>query len=148
MAYSERVIPSIWMFLASALLIPGGLLVFLPVSVPAAIIAATVFFASACTALIASAPVIEVEDGVLRAGRARISVNHIATATSHRGDDATAERGVRLDARAHLVIRGWADPVVKVTIDDPSDPVPYWLISTRRPEELVTAIEAGRNARS
>ena len=42
--------------------------------------------------------------------------------------------------RAFLVIRGWVDPVVRVTLDDPNDPTPYWLISTRRPEELVRVL--------
>jgi len=51
------------------------------------------------------------------------------------------ERGRRLDARAWLCIRGWIQPVVKVNVHDPSDPVPYWLISTRNPNELVAALE-------
>jgi hypothetical protein len=31
-----------------------------------------------------------------------------------------------------------------VDITDPSDPTPYWLFSTRKPEELVAALRAGR----
>ena len=30
--------------------------------------------------------------------------------------------------------------MVKIDITDPSDPTPYWLTSTRRPEELVAAL--------
>jgi hypothetical protein len=47
------------------------------------------------------------------------------------------------------VIRGWVDPVVRVTLEDPDDPTPYWLISTRRPEELVRVLtSAASDARA
>jgi hypothetical protein len=29
---------------------------------------------------------------------------------------------------------------VEITLDDPADPVPYWLISSRRPDELAAAL--------
>ena len=44
------------------------------------------------------------------------------------------------------MFRGWVDPVLRVAVTDPDDPVPYWLVSTRRPEELRAAIEAERTA--
>ena len=62
--------------------------------------------------------------------------------------EATLERGQRLDARAWLVIRGWVSPVVKIPVTDPVDPAPYWLVSTRRPALLVDAIERARNGAS
>ncbi|MFD1713674.1 DUF3093 domain-containing protein [Amnibacterium flavum] len=144
MTFSERLVPSPWVFVACALLIPAGLLVFLPVSIGVAIGAAVVFFGGACAALLLLAPVVEVRDGMLRAGRARIPLDLIAGATAHRKEEATAERGVRLDARAYLCIRGWVDPIVKVELADPDDPAPYWIVSSRRPDELVAAITAGR----
>lgn len=142
MTFTERLTPSAWMFAASALLIPGGLLVFLPISVPVAVIAAVGFFVAACAVLLLTAPVVEVGSGVLRAGRARVPLGLISEAEAFRGDEARAERGVRLDARAYLSIRGWVDPVVRVELADPNDPTPYWLVSTRRPEALVEAIRA------
>ncbi|MDQ1530339.1 MAG: hypothetical protein QOE37_444, partial [Microbacteriaceae bacterium] len=63
-----------------------------------------------------------------------------------RAAEATAARGVGLDARAWTVLRGWVDPVVRVPILDPDDPSPYWLLSTRRPEELIAALEAAKQA--
>ena len=62
------------------------------------------------------------------------------------GDEAVLERGRRLDARAWLLIRGWVKPVVKVQLLDAADPAPYWLVSCRRPEALVTAVRVGRTA--
>ena len=29
---------------------------------------------------------------------------------------------------------------VELTLDDPADPVPYWIVSTRRPSQLAEAI--------
>jgi hypothetical protein len=51
-----------------------------------------------------------------------------------------------LDARAWLLIRGWITPVVKVDLTDPTDPTPYWIVSTRRPAEVVAAIAKARAA--
>lgn len=48
--------------------------------------------------------------------------------------------GTRADARAYIVIRPYLKRGVRVMVDDPSDPAPYWLISTRRPAELVAAL--------
>jgi hypothetical protein len=31
---------------------------------------------------------------------------------------------------------------VRVHVNDPDDPTPYWMISTRRPDELVAAIKS------
>src|SRR5206468_4450329 len=99
-------------------------------------------------ALVAGAPVISVGDGELHAGRAHIDVALTGSAEAFRGAGATAARGVDLDARAWTVVRGWIDPVVRIPLADPDDPVPYWLVSTRRPDALVEALEAARLAAS
>jgi Protein of unknown function (DUF3093) len=142
--YRERLWPAVWMYLATALLIPGSLLVFVPISPIAGVISAVVLFGAAVLGMILWSPVLEVRDGVFRAGAARIPVEHVGTPEVFRGADATAARGVDLDARAWLCLRGWVDPVVRVPITDPRDPAPYWLVSTRRPDELVAALEAAR----
>jgi hypothetical protein len=41
------------------------------------------------------------------------------------------------------VIRPWVDAVVKVTISDPQDPTPYWIVSSRNPERFIAAWLAG-----
>ena len=47
---------------------------------------------------------------------------------------------MRLDARAWLLVRGWIPGVARITLDDPTDPTPYWLVSTRDPEGLAAAL--------
>lgn len=144
-SYRERVWPSPWLFVATALVIPASLLVFLPINLAVGIATAVVLYGACVVLLVTAAPVIAVDGGILRAGRAQVPVGIIGETQAFRGEEARQERGPRLDARAWLLIRGWVDPVVRLRIDDPADPVPYWLVSTRRPEELMSAIESARS---
>jgi len=134
--YRERLWPAPWLYLATALVIPASVLVFLPINFFVGVGTALVLYGGSVGLLLLASPVIEVADGRLRAGRATLPLDAIADTESARGELARLERGQRLDARAWLLIRGWIDPVIRVTLSDPSDPTPYWLISTRNPEQL------------
>lgn len=142
MRYRERLWPAWWVFVSTALVMPASLLVFLPISVPAGIATALVLYGAIVVVLLVTTPVIEVTDAGLRAGRARLPRSAIGAARAAEGAEARSERGIRLDARAWLLIRGWIDGVVRVELDDPSDPTPYWLLSSRRPEELARSLTA------
>ncbi len=140
-AYRERLWPAPWVFIATALVIPASLLVFLPISLPVGVGVAAVLYAAVVGVLLVTTATIEVSEGEFRAGRARMPRSVVGTATAFGGDEATAERGVRLDARAWLLLRGWIPGVVRVEVDDADDPTPYWLISSRHPEELAAALK-------
>lgn len=142
MRYRERLWPAWWVFLSTGLVIPAALMVFLPISPEAGVIAAIVLYAGVVVVLLATTATIEVDDRELRCGRARIPLEFVGDATAFRGDEAVAERGVRLDARAWLLLRGWIGPVIRIEITDPQDPTPYWIVSTRTPEALRDAIAA------
>jgi len=49
-------------------------------------------------------------------------------------------RGRDANAIAFTTIRFWIKSGVKVEIKDANDPVPYWLISSKQTEKLVSAI--------
>lgn len=140
--YRERLWPSPWVFVATALVIPAALLVFLPISEAAGVAVAVVLYGAIVVTLVATTPVVEVTGAEFGAGRAHLPLAVVAGATPFEGAGATAERGVRLDARAYLLIRGWIPSVVRVDLDDPSDPTPYWLVSTRHPRRLAAALAA------
>jgi hypothetical protein len=54
---------------------------------------------------------------------------------------ATRERlGAKADPAAWLAVRGYVPGSVEVKVDDPADPHPYWLVSTRAPQELAAAL--------
>jgi hypothetical protein len=142
--YRERLWPTPWIYLISLLLIPASILVLAPVSVPAGVVTGVLMYAAVAGSLTLTAPVIEVAGGVLRAGRATVSLDDVGAAVPAAGEEARVERGTGLDARAFLVIRGWIRDVVRVPITDVSDPAPYWLLSTRHPNELAAAINGSR----
>ena len=144
--YRERLWPAPWMYLATALVIPASLLVFLPINDTAGIVVAIVLYLGSVALLLLAAPVLTVTDAEFTAGRARIPLGLVGAVTAHRGADARHERGPGLDARAWLLIRGWVDPVIRVNIEDAADPTPYWLVSTRNPEALAQALTAAKAA--
>ena len=86
------------------------------------------------------APRVDVADGWLRAGRARISGEYLAGAEAL--DAATTRRvaGAEADARAYLLLRPYLKRAVRVTVRDHRDPTPYWLVGSRDPEHLAAAI--------
>ena len=83
---------------------------------------------------------VTVRDGVFRAGRAHIDAAHLGVALDPEATRRTAGR--EADARAFLLLRPYLKRAVRVQITDPSDPAPYWLVSTRHPEELARALTA------
>jgi len=142
--YRERLWPSAWIYTAPLLLIPASILTLAPVSLLAGVVTGIILYGATATTLTITSPTIELHDGMLRAGRAEIAVAHTGHAVAAYDADARAETGVRLDARAYLVIRGWVKPVVRIPIEDPTDPVPYWLVSSRNANELAAAINGSR----
>lgn len=89
---------------------------------------------------------VAVEDGVLVAGRARLPLEFVGTVLTLDATETAYAAGPGADARAYLVLRGTDRPSVKVVLDDPADPTPYWLIVSRDPARLRDAIIAGRDA--
>lgn len=47
--------------------------------------------------------------------------------------------GRQLDPAAYLVHHAWVDQLALFVLDDPEDPTPYWLVSSKNPEELLRA---------
>lgn len=139
--YRERLWAPAWLYLATALVIPASLLVFLPINLGVGVAVALVLYAGCVTLLLLASPSVIVTEREFLAGGARIPLSLIGTVQSYREPEATLERGQKLDARAWLLIRGWIGPVVKVEILDPKDPTPYWLVSTRRPVQLCAALQ-------
>lgn len=138
--YRERLWPAAWLYLSTGLIIPASILVFLPINIVAGYITAGALYGGIVLLLVLTTPTISIDDTELRAGNARLPINIIGSVSSFSGEEATLERGQRLDARAWLLIRGWVSPVVKLEVLDESDPTPYWLLSSRTPELLAGAI--------
>ena len=48
--------------------------------------------------------------------------------------------GRQLDPAAFVMHRSWVGPMVLVVLDDPDDPTPYWLVSSRHPDRVLAAL--------
>ncbi|HNN49147.1 MAG TPA: DUF3093 domain-containing protein [Marmoricola sp.] len=87
---------------------------------------------------------VRVAHGVLYAGAAHISARHLGEIVALDKEATRELLGVGADARAYLLTRPYLKRSVRVQITDPADPTPYWVIGTRRPAELASAINAAR----
>lgn len=90
--------------------------------------------------------VVTVSDGELRVDDAKLPVRFVGSVTVL---DATARRdvlGPYAEPYAFVVQRPWIAGAVQVHLDDPADPTPYWVVSSRRPAELAAAIHAEAQA--
>jgi hypothetical protein len=83
-------------------------------------------------------------DGVLRVGKDELPVMSITGVQALDREQTRSRLGPQADPAAHTVVRGWIGPSVMMRLANP-DPVPYWVVSTRRPDELAAAIKAARS---
>jgi Protein of unknown function (DUF3093) len=81
----------------------------------------------------------------LRVDDARLPARFVADAIPL---DATGKRellGVGADPLAFVVQRPWVSGAVQVLLDDPADPTPYWVVSSRHPDRLAAALLSARD---
>lgn len=140
--YRERLWAPPALYLATALVIPASLLVFLPISVLTGVLVAIGMEIGVLVLLWALAPTVEVTDTEFRAGRAHLPRTLVGEVEGFEGAAATTQRGPELDARAWTLFRGYVRGVVKVEVRDEADPTPYWLVSVRRPDAVVAALRS------
>ncbi len=147
-AFRERLSPSLWVLVSAAVVAPMATLVLAPIDTTVALIAGGLIGVLFVGLLIAGSPVVAVRDGMLHAGRARIPVDLLGRPEALDGEAARAARGPQLDPRAWHVIRGGIDGVVVVPVEDPDDPAPAWVLSSRTPDRLSAAIRRAQAKRS
>lgn len=94
--------------------------------------------------LLATSTPIHVDDRVVRVGRARLPLASVAGA--HPLDrDSMQEARRHGDPRDYLVLRAWSSRRgVSIPLDDPHDPHPRWIITSRHPERLADAVSQAR----
>jgi hypothetical protein len=91
---------------------------------------------------------VRVADGELCVDDAHIPVTYVTEVNVLDAAGKSAVLGPLAAKHAFVVQRPWIARSVRVVIDDPADPTPYWLVSTRRPEQLAKAVVASRAAAS
>jgi len=80
------------------------------------------------------------DDVELWVGDAHLPVTVVSRSAEVPRSAKSAALGRQLDPAAFVVHRAWVGPMVLLVLDDPDDPTPYWLVSTRRPERVLAAL--------
>ena len=138
--YRERVIPGPGAFLPLALIPPTGYLTLTPINEPLGIFIGVFGAIGAAVALFLLAPVIELDANQIKVGKATIPRKFLGPASVISSTEAFAERGPRLDARAFIRFQPTVKTLIKIDLNDPKDPTPYLLFSTRKPEVLAAIL--------
>lgn len=135
--YFERLVPSA----PSWLLVPGvGLVVFimfLPLDQALAMGVGVAVAALVGVWLWTLAAKIEVTTTHLWVGRARIELSSLGELKACSYQEMRHLQGPGSDARSFVLTRPWVRTGVYLEQTDPRDPTPFWLFSSRRPDELL-----------
>lgn len=145
--YAERLtVPLIWWFIPIFWLVVFGAGFMAYLGPLAAVLLMVAMIAFVVWVLIAyGAKYIRVTPERFSAGDAWLPLGAVGAVYPLDAEQARALRGPRSDARAFMLLRGYVPLAVRVDVDDPDDPVPYWYVSTRRPVELAAALIAARD---
>jgi len=138
--YTERVLPTVYFYIASITLPLSLFLVALPFS---EVVSISLALASIPLVLVLSwlgSPLIALDQQTLSIGQASIETKYLGKAEVVSPHEAFLERGVKLDSRAFTKFQIGVKQLVKIEIQDKQDPTPYWLIATRNPEVLAGLI--------
>jgi hypothetical protein len=131
-SYWLLAVPSIAFLGAEAWFVAGGIIP--PITLAVLSLIAAIFLINWGSATI------EVTGGVLRAGRDTLPLGEAGEVVALDEKQAALLRGPRADPAAHLFLRPYIKRAVYIGLADPTDGVPYWLISTRHPDRLTAAI--------
>lgn len=143
-AFRERLTPTFGVWAAAALVALLFGIAALRMGIAGSIITFIVFLGIEAGLLVLGAPTIQVDADLFVAAGARIPVSLLGEAEVLDPDQWRSAIGPDLDARAFLCIRGWIKQGVRVHLVDPQDPTPYWVVSSRRPNDLVAALDTVR----
>lgn len=86
---------------------------------------------------------VEVDGGELRVGDAHVPLDLLGEVEVFTAKDKRKAMGPNLDPAAFVAHRGWVGPMVRVALDDPEDPTPYWLFSVRSADRLAEVLRKG-----
>jgi len=85
---------------------------------------------------------VRVDDEGLHVGRALLEWPWLGAIAALDAEASRDRMGPGADARAWLCLRPYVPEVVEVTVADPADTHPYWLVATRHPQRLARVVRA------
>ncbi len=91
---------------------------------------------------------VRITGGELHVDDAHIPLRYLVAAEPLAAEAKQDALGSGLHPFAFVVHRPWVGGAVRVVLDDPADPTPYWVISSRNPAALVAALDLPLPART
>ena len=144
-AFSERLLPSVGFWISSfvlALTLGAGLWFankYLGYATFLLVMLACSWF------MLKTAPKYQLSESIIQAGEQSVSVWDIGEVSVLTQEELQQELGPELSATAHLIINGYKGAAIKFQITDLDNPVPYWILSTRKATDFAAAITAAQN---
>lgn len=138
--YTEKLRPSPGIWALCAVAAAATALMVFPVWKIGAVVLPVVTFLLLALWMRSLTVKIIVTSSQLIVGEAHIDRKYVAAAHAYDAEAARVARGIELNARAFLMVRPWIKPAVKIDIADETDPTPYWLVSSTRPQEFAAAL--------
>ena len=80
------------------------------------------------------------DDVELWAGPAHLPTSVVSRSSVVPRSAKSSALGRQLDPAAFVLHRNWVGPMVLLVLDDPDDPTPYWLFSSRHPDRVLEAL--------
>ncbi|HEY4598580.1 DUF3093 domain-containing protein [Corynebacterium sp.] len=77
---------------------------------------------------------------IIRAGDAQLPASVVDRTLVIPPTAKQAALGRQLDPGAFVIHKGWIPTMAMLVLDDPLDPTPYWLVSSKNPQELLEAL--------
>jgi DUF3093 family protein len=90
---------------------------------------------------------LRIADGELRIRDAHLPLRYITGWVTLDPNTLRRVVGREGDPAAFIQIRPWIGPGVQLWLDDPDDPTPYWVVSTRHPDQVIAALEQSAQSR-
>lgn len=140
--YDETLrVPVAWWLLGAGLVLSVWWVFFVATPVAVSVIGGAVALLGVVTGLLryGSTRIVADERG-LSVGRAHLPWEHVGPVTALDEDERRRTTGVEADARAYVVLRAYCLGAVRVTVADEHDPAPYWLVSSRHPDDLTARL--------
>lgn len=138
--YSERVVPNLGTFAAVLVLLPSTTIIAEPFDFRVGVVIGLAGVLGLWSLLYFKAPYIVVTDSDLSVGKVCIPRQFIGKPAVIERDEIFRERGPNLDPAAYKVFQGTVKTALRIPLEDPEDPTPYWLVSTRKPQKLLEAL--------
>ncbi len=96
--------------------------------------------------IVVNTPLIQIDELNFRVGRARLPLQFVGKIQKLDDQQSRRARSTDANSNAHFQLRGGIKNTVIVEVTDPQDPHPYWQVSTRKPDELIAALQKANQA--